>query len=610
MLLAGLAAGAARAAVVGDGTPASCTEAALDAALEAGGAMTFACGGPATIVVTARKVLSGELTIDGGGTVTLSGAGAVPVLLVAPGASVRLEGLTIADGAADQQPGAAVRNLGVLEMTGVTLADSFTRSFGGGLSNEGTATVDACTIAGNQGGSGGGGIANFRILHVRRSTIFRNTSGIDYGYGSEQPGSGGGVLNLGTLDAANTTITANVAISNNGDPAPAYGAGLYNTGAAVLTGCSLTRNRTPGTGYCAAIENAGLMTARNTLVGDSGACCSEGTITAESAGNLVDDRYSYCQSFTAVPAGGLALLGLGPRGGPTMTVGLRADSAAIDAGDPGVCSEALGGRDQRGVERFAAGDAACDVGAFEAHGAGDAPPTPVPGGTFFAFRGEAGDYISLGRSLLLTPADARFDAGGEPGFARVEIWTPELRAWQVSLQAPLLSALDDGDYEGAERWPIQAADRPGLDVSGAGRSCNTSFGRFSIRENVTAADGTIERFAADFEQHCEVESAPALFGSLRINSAAPTASPPRGSPTTTATATAPPATSTPPPRIACAGDCDEDGAVTIDEIILAIRAALGQASIDVCVAADGDLDGVLTINDLITVVNAALINCV
>jgi len=44
----------ARAAgVVGTGTAASCTEAALDAALAGGGLVTFECGGPATIDITA-----------------------------------------------------------------------------------------------------------------------------------------------------------------------------------------------------------------------------------------------------------------------------------------------------------------------------------------------------------------------------------------------------------------------------------------------------------------------------------------------------------------------------------------------------------------------------
>ena len=59
------------ACVVGTGTSASCTEAALDACLPGGGSfngtVTFACGGAATITVTSTKGINGaNTTIDGG----------------------------------------------------------------------------------------------------------------------------------------------------------------------------------------------------------------------------------------------------------------------------------------------------------------------------------------------------------------------------------------------------------------------------------------------------------------------------------------------------------------------------------------------------------------
>ncbi len=65
--------------VIGDGTPASCTSDAVVAAVAAGGILTFACGpDPVTIVMTATaKVVNAhpDVTIDGGGLVTLSGGG-------------------------------------------------------------------------------------------------------------------------------------------------------------------------------------------------------------------------------------------------------------------------------------------------------------------------------------------------------------------------------------------------------------------------------------------------------------------------------------------------------------------------------------------------------
>ncbi len=69
--------------VVGDGTPASCTEAALATALAAGGTITFSCGSaPATIAITQTLAARTDMdtTIDGGGTVTLDGGDAVQIL--------------------------------------------------------------------------------------------------------------------------------------------------------------------------------------------------------------------------------------------------------------------------------------------------------------------------------------------------------------------------------------------------------------------------------------------------------------------------------------------------------------------------------------------------
>src|SRR5258708_2795978 len=59
-------------AVVGDGTPGSCTAAALATAAAGGGIVTFACGpDPVTIPVASQIVVAKETTLDGGGLVTL-----------------------------------------------------------------------------------------------------------------------------------------------------------------------------------------------------------------------------------------------------------------------------------------------------------------------------------------------------------------------------------------------------------------------------------------------------------------------------------------------------------------------------------------------------------
>lgn len=59
-----------------------------------------------------------------------------------------------------------------------------------------------------------------------------------------------------------------------------------------------------------------------------------------------------------------------------------------------------------------------------------------------------------------------------------------------------------------------------MDVYGNGRGCNRVAGRFLVSHLALAPDGTVQRLAIDFEQHCEGGPA-ALFGSVRFNSDVP-----------------------------------------------------------------------------------------
>lgn len=69
--------------VIGHGTPASCTSAAVVQAVAKGGIITFSCGPkPVTITMTATaKIVHGQrIVIDGGGKVTLNGGGKIRIL--------------------------------------------------------------------------------------------------------------------------------------------------------------------------------------------------------------------------------------------------------------------------------------------------------------------------------------------------------------------------------------------------------------------------------------------------------------------------------------------------------------------------------------------------
>ena len=59
----------------------------------------------------------------------------------------------------------------------------------------------------------------------------------------------------------------------------------------------------------------------------------------------------------------------------------------------------------------------------------------------------------------------------------------------------------------------------------------------------------------------------------------------------------------------CAGDCNGDGTITIDELVRGVSIALGSNATSACAALDDDGDGSVAINELIRAVNAALTGC-
>lgn len=59
----------------------------------------------------------------------------------------------------------------------------------------------------------------------------------------------------------------------------------------------------------------------------------------------------------------------------------------------------------------------------------------------------------------------------------------------------------------------------------------------------------------------------------------------------------------------CPGDCDDDGSVTVDELLSGIRIALGEADVVSCPAFDPNGDEAVTIDEIVAAVNSALIGC-
>ena len=139
--------------------------------------------------------------------------------------------------------------------------------------------------------------------------------------------------------------------------------------------------------------------------------------------------------------------------------------------------------------------------------------------TLLYLASEPGDPVGTGGTMTLTDLDGVFTAAGLPEFDTQVTFTGSDR-WSLKFAPPTGTILSPGAYEGAARFPLQVPSTPGLDVSGAGHYCGAVSGRFVVLEARFGTSGQIDALAIDFEQRCD-GAGPALFGSIRYNSAVP-----------------------------------------------------------------------------------------
>ena len=76
--------------------------------------------------------------------------------------------------------------------------------------------------------------------------------------------------------------------------------------------------------------------------------------------------------------------------------------------------------------------------------------------------------------------------------------------------------------------------------------------------------------------------------------------------TPTSTPLAPTPTATPG---VCVGNCNDDSAVTVDELLILVNIALGQANVSACSAGDANQDERITVDEILTAVSNALNGC-
>lgn len=306
-------------AVVGTGSPASCTEAALNTALAElypgatapGGVLSFNCGAsPHTIVVTSQKFLQDGSVIDGGGLITLSGGYGTRIFFVSQQARVEIHHITLTEGHA--AGGGAIfaepnysGDYTYLLLNDVTLRANGSSSFGGAIGAQHTAlTVTNSLLVNNISNGGGGALSlNGGILVMSGSQVVGNKAFL--------AGSTGGGLDLwsSTLDIQNSTLRENAATVSAGgaialgnspgtiansqieqNSAATFGGGIYQTGGDLtLTQVTITNNTADSGGGIAndggllVLNGATSLTNNQAKLGGGGLYNFDGAVTAQNA---------------------------------------------------------------------------------------------------------------------------------------------------------------------------------------------------------------------------------------------------------------------------------------------------------------------------------------
>lgn len=138
--------------------------------------------------------------------------------------------------------------------------------------------------------------------------------------------------------------------------------------------------------------------------------------------------------------------------------------------------------------------------------------------TLFSLSSSPSSYAGAGQSFIVTAASQPFYVRnyGNPGFMNVLLPTD---GWTMSFLAIVGQDLTLGHYDKTLRMPSDS--NPGLDFGGQGRNPNTSSGWFDILDIAYQTDGSISRFAANFETYDNMNVEAWNFGQIRYNSEVP-----------------------------------------------------------------------------------------
>jgi predicted outer membrane repeat protein len=245
----------------------ACSETEFNTALDAvqttgGGTITFDCGStPLFILLSAPKTITQDMTIDGGGVITLNGGNATRLFVVNAGVSLTLNNIFVIKGYSANGDGGAIYNSGALNINNCKFLENHTSSLwsGGAIVTYGPLNITNSEFAFNMGGNGGAIYPRFApaVTTIRGSRFHDNgTMNTTNGWGGAILAwdgapvtiEGSDIVNNSAISGGGIYIFPNSSVTLNGcmvhnNTASSYGGGFYNdNGMATLTNVTLSGN--------------------------------------------------------------------------------------------------------------------------------------------------------------------------------------------------------------------------------------------------------------------------------------------------------------------------------------------------------------------------------
>ncbi len=294
--------------VVGDGTPASCTAAALATAVAQGGIITFDCGAAEhTITVTAPLAAptGTDTTIDGGGSIVLSGGNTSRILELVhsfekASPTLTVQRIALRDGRTTDVPNTTETDQGG--------AAIFT--LGGNIH-----AIDA-TFTDNHGPDTGQDVAGGAIYSVGAGevTVVRSV------FAGNSCSNGGAVSVLGSgLAIVDSVLDGNAATGNNGNPGNGGngGASTMDGRGQPLTLCGATFTNNTANAFGGAIFRTSYENEPTTIdqsvfdgnqtpdgdIGQAGAVYLQGTAIAMTNTSITNNRSRFAAAMSVYEHG-------------------------------------------------------------------------------------------------------------------------------------------------------------------------------------------------------------------------------------------------------------------------------------------------------------------